>query len=155
MMLGGALTELEIRPFVGVGPINFGMAPADVERLLGSPSRIDPVYKSSSTRAAYPEFGMYVHFDGEARCYCVAAGGIGQPSAPTFDGVRLEGPLTVVIDRLLRKDFFVRQGGICDFFIFDSLGLYLLATDEDDGVEPWVDAVVSFSQRKMLEEFRS
>jgi hypothetical protein len=83
-----AAMSWEIAPYIGVGPIRFGMSPEEIRRTLGSPVR--PSQKSASTIPAdfFTELGIFVDYAPPGLCQAAEFAG---PASPTFCGQRLLG----------------------------------------------------------------
>jgi hypothetical protein len=78
----------EIKPYVGVGPINFGMPPDKVRKILHT--NVEPVDKGSSGIPAdfFPEHGIFVFYRQPGISEAVEFGG---PASPTLRGQHLLG----------------------------------------------------------------
>jgi hypothetical protein len=80
--------DYEIKPHVGVGPLHFGMTPAEVRKALQSEAT--PSKKSSSDIPAdfFIQLGIFVDYRSPGICQAIEFAG---PASPTFDGSPLLG----------------------------------------------------------------
>jgi hypothetical protein len=93
--------EFEITPYVGVGPITFGMTRAEVRRRLDAP--VDSFMKAPTSLApadAFDTLGIHVHYDADDRCEAVEFGRL--LTIPTFRRQPLFGQSFAEIERWLR-----------------------------------------------------
>jgi hypothetical protein len=89
----------EIKPYVGVEPIKFGMPSDEVRKVLHKD--VEPVDKSSSEIPTdfFPQLGIFVYYKPPGICEAVEFGG---PASPTFDGQHLLGRSYSEMERWLR-----------------------------------------------------
>jgi hypothetical protein len=96
--------EFEISPYVGVGPIVFGLARAEVRRHLGGP--VHTFMKSAASVAptdVFEDFDLHVYYDADDRCEAAefGKGHARRHADPTFRGRRLVGQLVLPVQRWL------------------------------------------------------
>ena len=80
--------EFDIKPYTGVGPIEFGMTRVDVRRQLNAP--VDAFRKTATSTTltdAFDTLGLHVYYDLEDRCEAVEF--YGPLTLPTFRGRKL------------------------------------------------------------------
>lgn len=78
--------EFNIVPYVGVGPINFGMSRTDVRNQLGVP--VETFMKTKDSTAptdSFDELGIHVFYDAQDACEAVEF----WRSGPTFRGTNM------------------------------------------------------------------
>jgi len=81
--------DLDIRPYVGVGPLRFGMTRTAVGAALRSKARaLRRGSASASPTDAFEEEGVYVEYDGEDECEAIE---MASPALPTLQGRSLIG----------------------------------------------------------------
>jgi hypothetical protein len=82
------MMDYEIEPYVGAGPVRFGMTRDQVRKVLDSEVR--PSKKSSSDIPAdfFPLLGIFVDYKPPGMCQAVEFAG---PASPTFEGQHLLG----------------------------------------------------------------
>src|SRR5919106_7025414 len=109
--------EFDITPYVGVGPITFGMTRAEVRRRLEAP--VESFMKTPTSAApadAFDTLGLHVHYDSDDRCEAVEF--VRLLTIATFRGQPLLGQPFAEVKRWLQAiDSDVRS---------DSSGLTLL-----------------------------
>jgi hypothetical protein len=91
--------QFEITPYVGVGPITFGLTRVEVRRRLAAP--VESFMKTPTSAAPADTFdtlGIHVHYDSDDRCEAVEL----WSSRPTFRGQPLLGQPFAEIERWLR-----------------------------------------------------
>lgn len=113
---------LEIRPFEGFGPVDFGASREEVERVLGPAGWESP----DGHRLEFPDWGLFVDFDDEGRCEFVEA--YFPPCVPMLGELRLWGERWEVEELLAAKGYRLCRG----------TGVSAAATDcEEIGVAFW------------------
>jgi len=127
--------EFEIRPYVGVGPINFDMPREDVRRVLGGP--VFSFWKSAESEApadAFDTLGIHVHYDSRYRCEAVE---FRDPqNGPTFQGLVFVGQPYREAERLVRqldKEVHPDPSGLTSFTY--GFGLYAPAYGYEPNAE--------------------
>lgn len=97
-----------LQPFVGVGPLRFGMAPGEVTRALGAVTSDSQVYPhrpygrqgvDGLTEGSYPGFGLSLYYR-EEQLDCVAVSARLGPQV-LADGVRLVGEVPSRLEKWL------------------------------------------------------
>jgi hypothetical protein len=122
------MSDWEIRPFVGVGPLELGMTRGAVRRQLTEEPRVDVKNPGRSAIEQYPESGLQVHYDGLDQLELVEF----YPEASvSFGGVELLGrDLDDVRRDLEGIGQSGRDDGVGDIW-YDHLGFGLYAEDDE------------------------
>lgn len=135
--------DFPIRPYKGVGPIDFGMTPDEVRRALKAKVRsFLKTPKSVMPTDAFEKLGIYVYYKRPGHYEAVEFAG---PASPTLEGKQLLGrPYTQVLNDLKELDSnlkFDDAGFRSEKF---GVGIYApYANDEPD--EP-VEGVIVFER---------
>ncbi len=96
------MNELVIRPYEGVGPIDFDMTTDQVAAVLGRPQTEMKRGSDWDLQWYYDDLPICVTFDAERRCNFVDfyRGCVG-----VVEGVRLAGSYRVIVDQLRRRGY--------------------------------------------------
>lgn len=121
-----SINRWEITPYVGVGPLRFGLTRSQARSLLGtsvSAFRKGP-YASTETDA-YDGLGLHLHYDGNDRLECIEAWG----SCPVYykDAALLNASVQEVLERLANLGLSSRYD---DGYFLDDGGFALYAPDD-------------------------
>lgn len=119
------MREYLVRPFKGLGPIDFGMTPEQVDEahephlgLGGLP------LSTGGTKFVYPSL-LQVYFDDSLRCMAVQAAVSASDVVPLYDSIRLRGTLKAVLKKLAERGLVPRNDDFRSTFTFDDLGFSL------------------------------
>jgi hypothetical protein len=122
------MCDWEIRPFVGVGPLEFGMTRDSVRRLLKEKPRVIVKHAGYPPIEQFPESGLQAHYDGQDQLEMVEF----YPEVSTsFRGVELLGRSLDDVRRDLER---VGLSGIDDGLgdlTYDDFGFGLYAEGDD------------------------
>lgn len=133
----------DIEPYVGVGPIKFGMPREAVRQALGVEPRIFKKTPLSEMPAdAYDEWGIHVHYDPPGVCCAVE---LAAPAAPTFRGQNLLGRSFGELQEMFRRmdqDLETDASGLTSRKL--GVGLYAPFAEESPG-EP-IESVIVFEK---------
>jgi hypothetical protein len=132
---GRPVTELPIEPFQSVGPLTFGMTPADIAKHLGPP------FHEAKPYFVYADVGLKVEVR-EGRCVFVESGL--HRVVLTIHGIRLEGTIGHLVDQLARLGIrpTVHTGaneGAVDFL---DIGVSIWCEDEEES--PHIDTAAAW-----------
>ena len=134
--------EFEITPYVGVGPITFGMTRAEVRRRIAAP--VEPFLKTPDSAVptdAFDPMGIHVHYDSENQCEAVEFGLLS--TIPTFRDQPLLGQRFARIERWLRAidpDVRSDSSGLTS----RTFGFGLYAPSASDDPQSPVEGVIVF-----------
>jgi hypothetical protein len=127
--------DFEVEPYVGVGPIAFGLTRAEVRRRMAVP--VEAFMKTPSSAAptdAFDALGVHVYYDLHERCEAVELGR--RHVVPTFRGRALVGRSRIELQRwlsLLDPDLRIEEGRITSLKL--GFGLYAPSDDPEALVE--------------------
>jgi hypothetical protein len=134
--------EFEITPYIGVGPMAFGMTREEIRRGLGAP--VESFMKTPTSAAptdAFDTLGIHVHHTSDERCEAVEF--FRALTGPTFRGQRLLGRPFAEIERWLRMiDPDVRSDSSGLTSLLFGFGLY--APSALDDPQSSVEGVIVF-----------
>jgi hypothetical protein len=135
--------NLEIDPYVGVGPIRFGMTRDEVRRIVGRP--VKPFLKGPSSvipTDAFDDVGLHVYYKEGDLCEAVE---MFLAADPTFKGQRLiERPFDQLLAWLQTMDDHLDQDdtGLTSY----KLGIGLYAPSCEERPSDSVEAVIAFEK---------
>ena len=134
--------EFEITPYVGVGPITFGMTRAEVRGRLAAPVESFRKTPTSATPAdAFDTLGIHIHYDLDDCCEAVEFGQL--LAVLRFRGQSLLGQPFVEIERWLRAiDPEVRSDSSGLTSLTFGFGLYVPSASDDP--QSLVEGVIVF-----------
>lgn len=131
------MTELVVRPYQGVGPVDFGMTPEQVAAVLGPPSTAMKRGPEWDLQWYFDELELCVTFDNDLRCNFVDF--LGPAGVGVVHGVRLTGRYADIVGRLGALGFGSRDLPSFTFpemwsgdTVFDDLGVIVGRNGEDD-----------------------
>jgi hypothetical protein len=75
--------DFEISPHIGVGPLRFGMTPAEVRGALDSPSELTDKSRSQTPTDYFSGLGLFAYYKDSGICRAIEFGG---PATPTYRG---------------------------------------------------------------------
>lgn len=135
--------QLEIKPYVGVGPIRFGMTVEEVRKAVGQ--KPNPFRKTPDEvipTDAFDEIGLHACYKEPGVCEAVE---MALAADPTFQGHRLiERPFDEVLGwlRTLDDSVEVEDCGLTSY----KLGIGLYAPEISDNISAPVEAVIVFEK---------
>jgi hypothetical protein len=123
--------EFEIVPYVGVGPISFGMTRAEIRKVLAAPVESFKKTPTSAVAAdAFGTLGFHVHYDSNDRCKAVEFGRV--ENNPTFRGRKFSGQSFAETKRWLQEldpDIRIDSSGLRSLKF--GFGLYAPSASQD------------------------
>src|SRR5579859_3279567 len=140
---GCQLMEYVIDPYVGVGPIQFGMTRTEVRNAVGAVAQ--PFRKSRFDRLDadfFSTLGMFVYYRDPDVCDSVEFGGI---VIPTFEGKPLLRRTFRAVHEFLRaRDpaLQVHDTGLTSLRF--GIGIYVSALKEDEDWDEMAEGVIAF-----------
>ena len=123
--------DLTVRPYEGIGPVDFGATENELDCVLGPPSN-RVIFESNTTTLYYHELGVKVELDSSGKANFVEVVDLSL-STPAIFGVRLMGSLKAVLGKLspyeaIQGSFSLANGGS---FYLDDLGIILWCENTD------------------------
>ncbi len=133
--------EFDIKPYVGVGPITFGMPPEKIRQILGM--KPEPVNKSGEIPADFfQQLGIFIFYKHPGICEAVEFSG---PASPKFEGQYLLGRPYQEIEqwiKILDPEVMLKDAGLtsCKF----GFGLYAPSARKEPNLP--VEGVIVFEK---------
>lgn len=142
--------KLEIRPYIGVGPITFGMTAEEVRSILHcSYKEFKRTPMSKTTMDAFQPLGIFVCYDTDRKCNAVE---MTQPAQPSYGVHELLGSSFAKVSELIRGldlEVVLDAAGLTSF----ALGIGLYADGwKKNSLQP-VESVIGF-QRGYYEKMK-
>jgi hypothetical protein len=137
--------DFPIEPYVGVGPIRFGMSVSEVRSVLGGEVRT--FRKGRFARGdtdAFLGWGIHVHYSATGICEAVE---IGYTTIPTFEGRPLLGrPFREVYELLRSYDPSLQldDTGLTSYLL--GIGIYMSSMKEEEDWDADVQGVIVFTK---------
>jgi hypothetical protein len=131
-----------ILPYVGVGPLRFGMSPAEVRTALGATGERFRRTPHSREADAFTTEGVFVYYDEAGRCEAVE---MTSPAKPEFGGRELLGKQyndTATFIRTLDPDMREEAAGLTALGL--GIGLYCSGAGKNSDLA--VEAVIAFKR---------